>query len=161
MKFGLKVKSAMLVTALIFGQTAFAKDKEKEPVVDHKKVEQSKVVASLISMADESSDPVFYMAAAKMIGDISPVAITKKGSKIEADKIAHGDIWSAKDLYAKVVELSGAKSELGMQAAALSKEIKADTGEEGCYGYDHYHYWVVGPDNHSYYNHYHYRWHYC
>ena len=160
MKRTIKVIATVFASVLILGQAATAKDKEKEPVIAHEKIEQSKVVKSLIAMATESNDAVYYMAAAKMIDSISPVAITKKPMvKKDAKKVTDNDIWTATDLYGKVVEIAGANSELGKQAAALATEAKHETNAEGCWGYNHYHtiWYYDAWGNYVYYT----VWHYC
>jgi len=162
MKNAIKTVATMFVTALLLTQSAIAADESgsraKQPPIEHQKVEQSKVVKRLLAMAEETNDAVYYMAAAKMIDSIAPVAITKK-PMTKKGKVSDNDIWTASELFGKVVKIAGAKSDLGKQASALATEMKKKTNAEGCWGYRHYHviWYYDAWGNYVYY----YEWHNC
>jgi hypothetical protein len=143
MKLFSKITAVALMMAFAPIQASAFQDDQSQMNATAEQIEQSKLVTGLIAKATESNDAIFYMAAAKLFDGLGPVTILKEEFDESKDgKYTHDDFWSASAAYAKVVEIAGANSELGKQAAALAKSTNKDTGAEGCYGYSHYHfYW--------------------
>lgn len=100
------------------------------------------LIVGLLGKGKESNDAVFYMAAGKLFDDLGPLSILKDAAKKDHAEYTHIDFWSAKDVFLKVIEIAGAKSEMGMQADKLAANSKDETNAEICMGYKHYHlYW--------------------
>jgi hypothetical protein len=147
------VKMFLLTTFLSF--MVQAGDKKTEPP-SHEAIESAKIIKSLIQNGLSENDPYLLMAAAKMMIKADKVAILKPSAKgKEADNITDADIWEASELYKATAKIAGKSTELGKTALALSKSHKVEKNAEGCYGYNHYHWWY---DSWGYY---HEIWHYC
>ena len=158
MKTHLKIVISVLVASLVMTSSVLAKEDKKDPAVPYQDIENAKLVRALINQAQEDSDPVLYMAAAKLIESAGSVAIVKSAIDNEAGELNDSNIWTASALYGKAAELAG-KSELGDEASKLAKETAQATNAEGCLGYNHYHYyWWY--DAYGYYR-YRYVYHYC